>query len=112
MARRERRYYVYILTNPSQHPLYTGVTNDLGERMLSHRSREEPGSYTARYNLTRLVYYETFRYVGNAIAREKEIKGWGRAKKLALIRSVNPKLEDLALGWGKSFLGDKGIRRT
>ncbi|HXZ26985.1 MAG TPA: GIY-YIG nuclease family protein [Terriglobales bacterium] len=106
MAQRERRYYVYILTNPSQHPFYTGVTSDVGGRVLDHRSHQ-PGSYTARYNLARLVYYETFRYVKNAIAREKEIKGWGRAKKLALIRSVNPKLDDLALGWGKSFLKHK-----
>jgi len=101
MARREPRYYVYILTNPSQHPFYTGVTNDLGSRVISHRSYDEPRSYTARYHLTRLVYYETFRYVKNAIAREKEIKNWGRTKKLALIRSMNPKLEDLALGWGE-----------
>jgi putative endonuclease len=95
-----RRFYVYILTNPSQHPLYTGVTNNLDRRIAEHRDQVNDG-YTSRYNLNRLVYYEVFRDVRAAIAREKEIKGWGRAKKIALENSLNPEWNDLALEWGK-----------
>jgi putative endonuclease len=94
----EKRYYVYIMSSRSL-TLYVGVTNSIYQRALQHKSGEVEG-FTKRYRINRLVYYETFNYVGNAIAREKEIKGWSRAKKLALIKSMNPTWQDLAEGWG------------
>ena len=98
--RRRRRYYVYILTNPSRRPCYTGITNDLERRIAEHRDAWNTGC-TRKYNLNRLVYYETFRYVGNAIRREKQIKGLSHAKKRALIESANPQWDDLSREWGK-----------
>ena len=95
----EKRYYVYIMSSRSL-TLYVGVTNSIYQRALQHQSGEVDG-FTKRYRINRLVYYETFKYIGNAIAREKEIKGWSRAKKLALIKSVNPTWQDLAESWGK-----------
>ena len=90
-------YFVYIMTNHA-HTLYTGVTNNLERRVLEHKRGECPG-FTARYGLTSLVYYEPTDNVEAAIAREKQIKGWLRRKKIALIESVNPKWSDLSLGW-------------
>jgi putative endonuclease len=95
----EKRYYVYIMSSRSL-TLYVGVTNSVYRRALQHKSGEVEG-FTKRYRINRLVYYETFKYIGNAIAREKEIKGWSRAKKLALIKSMNPTWQDLSEGWGK-----------
>jgi putative endonuclease len=92
-----RQYYVYIMTNRS-HTLYTGVTNDLRRRVGEHRQKQVPG-FTQRYNITQLVYCEETPDVRSAIAREKQIKGWLRAKKIALIESVNPEWQDLAEGW-------------
>jgi len=92
-----KQYYVYILTNRSR-TLYTGVTNDLQRRVYEHKHKLVPG-FTAKYNLTRLVYYEATPDIRAAIAREKQIKGWLRAKKIALIESMNPKWEDLSAGW-------------
>jgi putative endonuclease len=80
--------YIYILTNPSQHPFYTGITNNLYRRMSEHLDFLND-SYTARYHLTRLVYYEEFGNVREAIRREKEIKTWSRAKKIALVKTKN-----------------------
>jgi putative endonuclease len=74
------------------------MTNSLFHRVLQHKCGEV--AFTARYNINRLVYYEQFRYVGNCIAREKQLKGWSRAKKVALITSFNPTWEDLGAGWG------------
>lgn len=93
----ERLYCVYIMASRS-HCLYTGVTNDLVQRVFIHRQRV-PGSFTARYDITRLVYYECASNILSAIAREKQIKGWGRKKKLELIRSKNQTFADLAAGW-------------
>ena len=90
-------YYVYIMTNRSR-TLYTGVTNDLERRVHEHRMKLVPG-FTARYSITRLVYYESTGDVETAIAREKQIKGWLRRKKLALIDSENPEWRDLSLAW-------------
>ncbi|HEY9869837.1 MAG TPA: GIY-YIG nuclease family protein [Candidatus Obscuribacterales bacterium] len=90
-------YYVYILTNKSQ-TLYVGVTSDLERRIRQHKSRLVPG-FTAKYNITRLVHYEEFTSVHDAIAREKQIKGWLRAKKIALIEEANPGWNDLASAW-------------
>ena len=97
---RERCYYVYIITNCSRHPLYTGVTNSLGNRHVQHDNPEPwEDSYTARYQLDRLAYFERFQYVKNAIAREKQVKRWSRVKKIALIESINPKWDDLSRPW-------------
>jgi putative endonuclease len=78
--------------------LYTGVTNDLARRVEEHKGGEVPG-FTRKYKIKRLVYAEMFDDPGYAIAREKQIKGWLRRKKLELIRSENPKFEDLSLSW-------------
>ncbi len=75
--RSERRYYVYIMASRSLN-LYTGITDNVYRRALEHKSGSI-GGFTKRYNINRLVYYETFRYVGNAIGREKRIKAWARA---------------------------------
>ena len=91
-------YYVHILTSNSG-TLYTGVTNSIFRRAL-HKSKETPG-FTRKYDVTRLVYYEMFNDVRAAIRHEKEIKGWTRKKKIALIESKNPKWEDLAREWGQ-----------
>ena len=89
----EYHFYVYILSNRS-HILYIGVTNNLRTRVLQHRE-QTPGKFTARYKITRLVYFERFQYINNAIAREKELKHWTRAQKVALIESTNPTWEEL-----------------
>ena len=90
-------YYVYILTNRSK-TLYTGVTNDLLRRVHEHKQKLIPG-FTQKYNINRLVYYEETSDVTEAIAREKQIKGWLRAKKIALIESRNPEWLDLSTDW-------------
>jgi putative endonuclease len=97
--REEKRYYIYIMASRSR-TLYTGVTGDLFHRALQHKNGEIEG-FTKKYNINRLVYYETFKHVNNAIAREKQIKAWTRAKRLALIESTNPSWQDLADGWGE-----------
>jgi len=86
-------YYVYIMTNRSG-TLYTGVTGNLTRRVCEHKRKLIPG-FTARYNITRLVYFEGTRDIHAAIEREKQIKGWRRSKKLSLIRSFNPGFRDL-----------------
>jgi Predicted endonuclease containing a URI domain len=90
-------YYVYILTNKSK-TLYTGLTNDLKRRVYQHRNKLIPG-FTCQYKLNRLVFFETTTDVRAAITREKQIKGWTRRKKLALIESVNPRWRDLSVDW-------------
>lgn len=87
--------YVYILTNKTRTTLYVGVTNDLPTRLWEHREKQSPSSFTARYNLTILVYYEGYTWIGNAIKREKYIKGKTRNWKEELIRSKNPVWRDL-----------------
>ena len=95
-ARQEHQYYVYILTNRSG-TLYVGVTNDLERRMYEHKNKLVPG-FTSKYNVTRLAHFEQTSEVESAIAREKQIKGWRRNKKVALIESSNPQLrKDLSL---------------
>ena len=89
-----KTYYVYILSSRYR-VLYTGVTGDLDRRIREHRNKVQDG-FTRRYNISRLVYFETFPDVNAAIAREKQIKGWSRSKKIALIRSRNPDWKDLA----------------
>ena len=87
-------YYVYILSS-FKRTLYTGVKNDLTRRVAEHKSKLIPG-FTAKYNVTRLVYYEEFSSITDAIEREKRLKGWTRAKKITLIESMNPEWNDFA----------------
>jgi putative endonuclease len=87
----------YIATNGSK-TLYTGVTNDLRRGMQEHRDSLIPG-FTSKYRIDRLVYFETTSDVRAAITREKQIKGWRRERKLALIKAVNPKWADLSKEW-------------
>ncbi|MAF25470.1 hypothetical protein CL634_07860 [bacterium] len=90
-----REYYLYITMNWYRTVIYVGVTGNLDVRMAQHKSREVNG-FTSKYFIDRLVYYETFQYVYDAIEREKQIKRWSRSKKLNLIKTINPKLEDLS----------------
>jgi putative endonuclease len=90
-------YYVYIMTNRSK-TLYTGITNNLERRVFEHKHHLVEG-FTERYNITKLVYYEETDDVREAISREKQIKGWLRRKKIALIESVNPTWNDLSENW-------------
>ena len=92
-----KHYYFYIMTNRSQ-TLYKGVTNDLQRRMYEHKHHLVAG-FTSKYQITRLVYFEETSNVYAAIEREKEIKGWLRAKKIALIESMNPDWRDLSEAW-------------
>ena len=92
-----RVYYVYIMASRSR-VLYTGVTNDLSRRVAEHKQGLVPG-FTSKYRITRLVYFEEFPDVHDAIAREKQIKGWVRARKIRLIEEHNPTWEDRADLW-------------
>ena len=87
-------YYVYILTNKTNRVLYTGVTNDLKRRIYEHRNKLADG-FTKKYNVYKLVYFDYTTDVRSAISREKQIKGWTRAKKEALIDEFNPEWQDL-----------------
>jgi putative endonuclease len=93
-------YAVYIMTNPSRRPFYTGFTGRLSRRAFEHKLHVREG-FTARYNLHRLVYFELYHDPNAGIAREKQIQGWTRAKKIALIESKNPAWDDLAREWGQ-----------
>ena len=84
----ERRYFVYIMANASKR-LYTGMTNSIRRRVREHKLKLTPG-FAAKYNITRLVYFESFEDVRNAIEWEKQIKAWTRAKRLTLVESTNP----------------------
>ncbi len=86
-----------MMSSPTR-TLYIGVTNDLQRRVYEHKRKEVAG-FTSTYNLTQLVYYETTSDVRDAITREKQLKGWLRAKKVALIESINPEWDDLSAGW-------------
>ena len=93
--------FVYIFGGKSA-TLYTGMTNRLDRRMIEHRQKMVEG-FAGKYKISRLVYYESFADIRDAIAREKQIKGWLRARKIALIQSVNPSWRDLA----EDFLPDR-----
>src|ERR1700686_4044574 len=99
---RVRCYYVYIMASTSR-VIYIGMTGFLMARVLRHRAGEG-GTFTRKYRVHRLVYYEPFKNVGNAIARETEMKKWLREKKVALIERENPTWEDLAAGWGEAVV--------
>ena len=94
-----KHFYVYIMTNKSR-TLYTGVTSNLERRVYEHKHKLIPG-FTSKYNITMLVHYETTPDVRAAIAREKQIKGWLRSKKIALIESANATWTDLSAEWSE-----------
>jgi putative endonuclease len=87
-------YYTYILANNYNNVLYVGITNDLSRRVNEHKCKLRPG-FTAKYNVDKLVYYERYDFVQHAIQREKQIKKYSKAKKLALIKTMNPEMRDL-----------------
>jgi putative endonuclease len=89
--------FVYIITNNNNSVLYTGVTSDLKRRVLKHKSKTYKKSFSARYNVHKLVYYEHLDTIGEAILREKQIKAGSRKKKIEMINSMNPKWEDLSV---------------
>lgn len=92
----KKKYFVYILTNYKRTVLYTGMTNDLEQRIIEHYlDRGSLKSFTGKYHVFYLLFYESSNYINNIIAREKEIKGWRRSKKLDLIKSFNPELKFL-----------------
>ncbi len=86
----------YVLTNKNHTVLYTGVTSDLVKRMYEHKNKIYKTSFTKKYNVDKLVYYEVFHSIEEAIAREKQIKGGSRKKKIDLINSLNPEWKDLS----------------
>jgi len=96
----ENNYYVYIMTNKNNAVLYTGITNDLKRKVYEHKACPEssegtPKSFTEKYNINKLVYYEFFRDVDSAILREKQIKGGSRDKKIELVNKMNSEWKDL-----------------
>jgi len=91
-------FYTYIMTNKRKNVLYVGVTRDLQWRAFEHKQKLVKG-FTSRYNVNKLVYYEEYQYVEDAIRREKQIKRWRREKKEYLIRQINPYWQDLSFDW-------------
>ena len=98
MFKTVHQYYLYILTNKKNGTLYVGVTNNLERRMFEHKHKLVEG-FTKKYGLNRLIYFEVFQYVNDAIKREKNIKKWKRQWKFNLIEKENPDWEDLAKDW-------------
>ncbi|HEX8464535.1 MAG TPA: GIY-YIG nuclease family protein [Abditibacterium sp.] len=94
---KERRFYVYIMANASK-TLYIGMTNDLERRVQEHKSKTIKG-FTQRYNISKLVYFGEFHDPRDAIEYEKQLKGWLRAKKIALIEAENSTWRDLSADW-------------
>jgi putative endonuclease len=94
----EQAYFTYIMASRSR-TLYIGVTSDLHKRTFEHKWREHEDSFTARYNCDRLVWFERFGEITSAIEREKQLKGWKRSKKIALIEASNPAWVDLSRDW-------------
>ncbi len=103
---KDQEYFVYIVCSRSG-TLYIGMTNSIYRRPMQHKQKEFEG-FASKYGCDRLVYYEGFDDVHNAIGREKQLKGWARAKKIALIESKNPRWEDFAEKWGAqmAFAGE------
>ena len=94
-----KKGYVYIMTNKLKTTLYVGVTSNLIQRILQHKNKVFPNSFTAKYNCNFLVYFCKFESITKAIAEEKRLKGGSRAQKIALIESQNPDWKDLAADW-------------
>ena len=95
---REHQYYVYMVSNRWHNVLYIGVTNSLEKRMWQHKAGKISG-FTKTYNCDQLLYFELYENIVQAIAREKQLKGWRREKKDALIAKMNPELRDLSGEW-------------
>lgn len=93
-----KTYYIYFLASISR-VIYTGLTNNLYFRVKQHKEAKDRSAFTARYRINRLVYYEEYERIYEAIDREKQIKRWRREKKIKLIEEVNPKWKDLAKDW-------------
>lgn len=100
--------FIYIVTNKNHTTLYMGVTSNLPERILAHKQKRYQNSFSAKYNLDKLVYYEAFQEIGGAIGREKQLKAGSRKKKLELIENINPEWEDLYERVCEEF-GDLGL---
>jgi putative endonuclease len=92
-------YWVYIVSNNTRSTLYIGITSELESRLWEHRTGAKPGSFSEQYHCVHLVYVEHYREVRDAIAHEKQLKGWRREKKNALIATLNPHWDDLAADW-------------
>src|SRR5438067_7458490 len=92
------QFFVYLMTNKNKTAVYTGVTNSLEHRVWQHKKKVFPG-FTKKYNCDRLIFFEIYLRIEQAIAREKQIKGWTRAKKNALVFPMNPRWDDLAEDW-------------
>ncbi len=101
-------FHIYIVTNSTKNVFYTGFTNDLAQRLTEHYiNKGNFKTFAGRYYCYHLLHYENYQYVNDAIAREKEIKGWRREKKIALIRSINPDLQFLnkdIMDWPPKYL--------
>ena len=91
---------IYIMTNKGNTTLYIGVTSDLKSRVWEHKNKVYPNSFTSRYNLFKLVYFENFTTIEEAIGREKQLKRWHREWKYNLIKEMNPEMIDLSESWG------------
>ena len=98
MIKNVHQYYIYILTNHKNGTLYIGMSNDLERRVFEHKNKLIKG-FTKKYGLNRLVYFEIYQYVNDAILREKRIKKWKRQWKIELIEEENPEWDDLARDW-------------
>jgi len=92
------QYFVYILTNKANTALYVGVSSDIQNRILEHKNKMYKG-YTAKYSCDKLVYFEQFQWIDDAIAREKQLKSGSRQRKIDLIVAANPSWSDLSDGW-------------
>jgi len=95
--KKEHRYYIYILANKRNGTLYIGVTNNLFNRIFQHKLKQNKNSFTAKYNINKLVYYEIYQYIEDAIKREKQLKKWKRQWKIGLIEKENFTWRDLFL---------------
>jgi putative endonuclease len=95
VTRKDYTFYVYILASKRNGTLYVGVTNSLFARSFQHKLKQDPKSFTAKYNIDKLVYHEIYKYIDEAIAREKELKKWKRGWKINLIEKDNPTWRDL-----------------
>jgi putative endonuclease len=111
MSRNAKSFSVYIMGSRSLN-FYVGFSRDLMVRVLKHKTKYFKDGHTTKYNIDRLLYFENYQFAAPAIDREKQIKPWSRAKKVALIRTLNPNLEDLAKDWCPGLNADPSTRRT
>ncbi len=108
MYKTTHQYFVYILASKKNSVLYIGVTNDLERRLKEHKNKTVKG-FTSRYNVDKLVYFEKFSDINEAIKREKRLKKWNRQWKIDLIEKENAEWKDLAEGWKNKLIEDKGL---